>query len=114
MIREVQVVQNDLETKSVKLVADIVANASAQSGDVQAVLNTNADGVMRRFWALSDELVLKYSDGYCNGCAFPQATGNPRHLGYSEWWLDEVYEPQKGVEEEIASGSTEADQVITS
>ena len=83
---------------------------------------------MKRFWSLSDELVMKYSNGYCNGCSNPSSSGNPRHLGYPTWWLDAAYVPQKqggdeegigssvvgGVEQIIKDFVDKVEQIITS
>lgn len=61
------------------------------NGDMAAVeeaYNANARAVANAFWALSDQLVMAYADGFCNGC------GKGAHrLGYPQTWLDQVYSP---------------------
>eukprot|EP00051_Salpingoeca_urceolata_P021543 m.339376 g.339376 ORF g.339376 m.339376 type:complete len:673 (+) comp19817_c0_seq7:253-2271(+) len=52
---------------------------------VHQLLERNAEAVVARWWQLSDELLLRYADGYCNGCA-----DHPRDLGYPAWWLRAV------------------------
>ncbi|KAJ9464606.1 hypothetical protein DIPPA_58035 [Diplonema papillatum] len=46
----------------------------------------NANSVVQTFANLSDSLIQKYPDGYCNGCGH-----NLSHvLGYPQWWLSDV------------------------
>lgn len=55
---------------------------------VEESYKANADAVVRSFWQLSDELVMSYADGFCNGCG-----QGAHHIGYPTSWLDEVYKP---------------------
>jgi dipeptidase len=92
MILDVVKLQQLHESRSLELQAyiDLTYPTGALSmSDVTEMVNTNALQVVRDFWALSDDLVMAYADGYCNGC--DQATS--RYLGYPAWWLEAVDAP---------------------
>ena len=96
MLQDVQKLQSELEAHSALMVEGLrkqLASVAIHLPLLEEVVRDNADAVMRRFWALSDQLIMQYSNGYCNGCAHPATEGgNARHLGYPRWWLDKVYE----------------------
>jgi len=54
--------------------------------EVQSLYNGGAVDAVAALWELSDRLVMMYADGYCNGCG-----KGPKHLGYPQAWLDDVY-----------------------
>ena len=61
--------------------------SSLPESDTQAaaLLGENAASVVRAWWALSEQLMVWYAEGNCNGC--PHPTGSGRHFGYPAWWL---------------------------
>eukprot|EP00929_Paragymnodinium_shiwhaense_P092662 TRINITY_DN52641_c0_g1_i1.p1 TRINITY_DN52641_c0_g1~~TRINITY_DN52641_c0_g1_i1.p1 ORF type:complete len:610 (+),score=51.86 TRINITY_DN52641_c0_g1_i1:129-1958(+) len=46
----------------------------------------HCEEAIRAWWSLSDDLLIHYADGYCNGCG----SGRPRNLGYPVKWLEAV------------------------
>lgn len=55
----------------------------------QLKYNANAETVVRAWWTLTDSLILKYADGFCN---FGQCgkSGSTRVTGYPWVWLETV------------------------
>ena len=84
-IREMQQrIENRSELLLRQLQQDFV-RGNATAAYVANTLRANAERCVREWWNLSDQLVLRYADGYCNGCG-----RGPRHLGYPSWWLRRV------------------------
>jgi dipeptidase len=93
MINDVQQVQQDREINvSLKLKIDL-DEMYLKTKDIKYVeksLNVNAEEVVSLFWTLSDKLVMKYADGFCNGDSCGSIS---HHIGYPQTWIDEVYMP---------------------
>lgn len=89
-ILDIKDVQSRLEYRSELLLRQLqndfmLGNASLSY--LSDSLRENAKRCVREWWDLSDQLVLRYADGYCNGCG-----RGSRHLGYPPWWLRAVSE----------------------
>ena len=67
---------------------DVAFLSTGNMSVVELQYNSNAAAIASSFWQLSDQLVMSYADGFCNGCG-----RGGRHLGYSQQWLDRVYTP---------------------
>lgn len=84
MIRDIRAAQALHENRSLALQQN-ATDQFLRDGDVKALSAAhaaNARTVVAAWWELSDVLLLRYADGYCNGCEV-----TPRHIGYPAWWL---------------------------
>ena len=63
-------------------------NTMQMQMQMQPRLSAHAASVVRAWWALSEQLLVWYAEGNCNGC--PHATGSGRHFGYPAWWLKDA------------------------
>lgn len=97
MIKDIEAVQNDLETKSVALVSQLVELLSfeQQTGKsllsksaVAAALEENAKTIVAALWKLSDALLFKYASGFVN--EIPPNGEMSQMVGYPAWWLQAV------------------------
>jgi len=87
-ITDVTAVQQKLENDAVQLVSQIDAQIS--SGDILPadiekhltnLYTQHAEKVLSSFWALPDQIVAKYSDGWL---------ADKANVGYPDWWLKAV------------------------
>ncbi len=78
-IQDIRAAQADAERRGRDVVREMDAMSRDDAGDAAS---QHAMATAKRWWDLSDELVLKYADGYCNGCG-----SEPRNEGYPAWWL---------------------------
>ena len=96
MINDIQAVQHELETNSVKLVDSITKDIS--DIELTEMLSNNIILARDRFNLLLSELLFKYADGYINswrGTDTGTDTGSfPKNqkfqassTGYPAWWL---------------------------
>jgi dipeptidase len=83
-IQDVAAARAPLERQAASLVASLPADGAAAA----ARLSAHAASVVRAWWALSEQLLVWYAEGNCNGC--PHATGSGRHFGYPAWWLKDA------------------------
>ena len=95
MIEDIRNLQDDTEGVDgseglQKFVDDkFVSDPEFDMADVEKMYNRNAINNVVKFWKFSDQMLMNYADGYCDGCGGDRN----RHLGYPQWWLDddEVY-----------------------
>lgn len=91
---DVRAAQTNVEQTSITLLSrlrrEYAANKRSMS-EVSRALSNNAVAHVKAWWDLSDQLLLRYADGYCNSCGHDE----PRHLGYPEWWLRQVNNTKK-------------------
>ena len=80
-IQDVAAARSPLEQQAATLLASLPADDMAAA----ALLSAHAESVLHAWWALSEQLLVWYAEGNCNGC--PHATGSGRHFGYPAWWL---------------------------
>lgn len=91
MISDINALQQRMENASLKLQASVDAEYVKAPGSksmlsVAVAYSNNANAVVKAWWGLADYLMLRYADGYCNGCQKDE----PRHMGYPAWWLNDV------------------------
>ena len=96
MIKDVQAVQDQLESESVTLVHDLQTKSSSSiSSDdwgshVEHALVANADKTVPALQALQDQLLFKYASGFVN--EWPDGEMS-QVKGYPAWWLQAVGYP---------------------
>ena len=71
------------------LAAAAAPAAPAAAVAVAAAYARNAQAAVADWWSLSDTLLLRYADGYCNGGGGACAAAG-RKPGYPRAWLEEV------------------------
>ncbi len=88
MSADVRAAQTELEQASLALQRQLDADYAAHGSvaRVSAAFSANAQASAERWWRLSDELLLKYADGWCNA----DCGSVPRSMGYPAWWLEQV------------------------
>jgi len=83
---DVRNAQREAQQHSLNLVDYIDANVLTVQ-EITNMLNDNARKIVSNFWSLSDTIVMRYADGWCNfGC--PE--GISREIGYEQEWLDTI------------------------
>ena len=80
--QDITLLRDKLETKSIALIE------SLSGKNDQTLLDDNANEIVCEWWSLSEDMLVWYGEGNCNGCGSGSAL--PRHLGYPEWWLADV------------------------
>jgi len=84
-MQNVTSVQQKLEDAGVQLVSDIDAmfdsGKSLDAERLTALYTEHAERVLAAFWALPDQIVATYSDGWL---------GDKANAGYPDWWLKGV------------------------
>ena len=101
-IKDVTALQDELESTSIQLMAQLAADASMcectadqitegtipkLSERAESMIVENAANVVHKLWALSDHLLWKYASGFVNEPELSQM------VGYPEWWLEAVGYP---------------------
>mmetsp|Transcript_23393 Transcript_23393/g.53686 ORF Transcript_23393/g.53686 Transcript_23393/m.53686 type:complete len:615 (+) Transcript_23393:46-1890(+) len=92
-IGDVESMQNELESSSIQMVADMDKRCSQNSlpstaslASMEVVYVENAKRVVDSMWSVSDQLLFKYASGFVNE--------NPdkmsQMVGYPKWWLEQV------------------------
>ena len=92
MLADIRIAQSELEAKSLKLQEQL---AETYDGDVQKLTDAysrNALDAVSAWWAISDTLVMRYADGYCDGCGHADVG---RDIGYDQDWLNSVVPRKK-------------------
>jgi len=84
-VREAQKAVEENSSAMISKLRDEYASGLLDVSDVAKSLAENAENITRTWWTLSDSVLLRYADGYCNDCG-----RGPRHLGYPTWWLRDV------------------------
>jgi hypothetical protein len=80
--QDITSLRDKLETKSFVLIE------SLSGKNDQTLLDDNANEIVKEWWSLSEDMLVWYGEGNCNGCG--SGSSVPRHLGYPEWWLADV------------------------
>jgi dipeptidase len=86
---DIQPLQKELEEKQIELVAQYDEKLKNKGLDeateqITEFCNENVEKLLERWWALSDRLIAKYSDGYINP---PGQDNDVKEIGYSSLWL---------------------------
>jgi len=83
MIIDIQNQQNMLESRSTALQEKLTREylEDRDLTKLSIAYAENAVEVVKKWWELSDLLMLHYADGFCNDCGRPV-----RNLGYPDWW----------------------------
>jgi len=90
MVDDVRQVQKMREIHVSLALQKTLDETYVSNGDMDYVenqYNSNAMETVTLFWKLSDDLMIKYADGFCNGGC------EPHRLGYPQYWIDQVYIP---------------------
>lgn len=97
MITDIQKKQNELETLSVALVAEIEQqqidnNMNDMKLIIEEKLLKNAEQIVASLWYLADELMFKYADGFVNYHDDDASSSESKSesVGYPTWWLEKV------------------------
>lgn len=94
MIKDIHAVRDQYETQAFGKQAEIEKTALAliknkKTAEAKQILtkycDTNANNVLKDWWKLSENLYIKYNDGYLNTSA-----GVAKPVFYPAWWLKEV------------------------
>lgn len=85
MIRDIEVTRSKIEILSLQHSKqyDELYQTSKNIQLVSQKYAQNAKDGIKAWWDLSDYLMLKYADGFCDGCPV-------RSEGYPSWWLQQV------------------------
>jgi dipeptidase len=83
MIKDIQNVQQELESESVALLS---ALRDEDSSTVERALLDNAAKTVDTLWNLQDQLLFKYASGFVN----EPPDGMSQMVGYPAWWLQAV------------------------
>ena len=85
MLPDVQKLQDERFSISQQLIQSL-DDGSMPVADAETIFNDNAKKIVSEFWELSDYLIMKWADGYCNfDCG-----DEPRHVGYDDCWLEVI------------------------
>jgi dipeptidase len=88
MRRDIMDMQDEIELREIRSIEHIDRLATDKGGDERVSLLTewcssNADSVVTAWWDFSEDMIVKYDDGYVNS-----AEHMAHEEGYSQRWLD--------------------------
>ena len=101
MIKDIGNEQVNLEYRSEALQTTIdksYMNNNTNLSAITAMYIQNAEACVAKWWELSDNLILWYADGYCNGHATCMNKKYGTHLGYPKVWLEQMQDYRNGPE----------------
>ena len=99
MIKDIIASQNLYENRSEHLqrqIERLYTTKNITLNEVTELYVKNAEMCVSAWWKLSDDLMLRYADGYCNGYGPCMSAEYGTHIGYSSSWLEQMSDYRNG------------------
>ena len=99
MIKDIIASQNLYENRSEHLqrqIERLYTTKNITLNEVTELYVKNAEMCVSAWWKLSDDLILRYADGYCNGYGPCMSAEYGTHIGYSSSWLEQMSDYRNG------------------